>query len=229
MQTRLALALALIACLSASAAWWQARFDRRTEAALAQLKQSEPSIQEAQTAALNFFNVDPDTLSSMRTRAAWKNLLPSLSVRYRQGTDDADVQVRDLQTVGDEVAQRTNALADAQEFQVSGSWNLPKLMFNPEVLDVSSVAVLQEGVIKNVTRLYYTRRRLQVDLILNPPADAATRLSKSLRIEELTATLDALTGNLFTKRQRAAAARGGMGGMDDMGGAPPSTDPFIAR
>ena len=64
---------------------------------------------------------------------------------------------------------------------------------------MSSLAALQEGVLKEVTRLYYTRRRLQIDLIISDPRDPATRLSKELRIEQLTATLDALTNNLFAR------------------------------
>ena len=88
------------------------------------------------------------------------------------------------------------------EFQVGLRFNLPQLVFNSEVLDVGSLAILQEGVLKEVTRLYYTRRRLQIDLILNPPRDEATRLSKQLRIDELTSTLDAMTGELFTRRSR---------------------------
>ncbi len=60
---------------------------------------------------------------------------------------------------------------------------------------------------KEITRLYYTRRRLQVDLILNPPRDAPTKLSKELRVDELTATLDAMTGNLFTRRTEQVKKR----------------------
>jgi len=85
-----------------------------------------------------------------------------------------------------------------QEVQVGLRWDLPNLVFNPEVLDVGSLAILQESLLKEVTRLYYTRRRLQIDLILNPPNDPGTRISKELRIDELTSTLDAMTGELFS-------------------------------
>jgi hypothetical protein len=95
-----------------------------------------------------------------------------------------------------------SAEGKVQELQVGLSWNLPSLVFNAEVLDVGSLAVLQEGVLKEITRLYYTRRRLQIDLILNPPRDAQTELSKQLRIEELTSTLNAMTGNLFLKYEQ---------------------------
>ncbi|MCA9544850.1 MAG: hypothetical protein KC613_10685 [Myxococcales bacterium] len=222
MFSRLAI---LVLALSAAPALGQSRFSPHVEGALEDLKRTEPTIQEAQKAALAFFNVSPDTLSSMRGRAAWKAILPEVSVRYRTGLNTAESRDFALGSglSANEPAARSEAEGQLDEIQVAGTWNLPRLLFNSEVLDVSSVAVLQEGVLKNVTRLYYTRRRLQVDLILNPPRDAASRLSKELRIEELTATLDALTGNLFSRRKRAAAARGGMGGME-----PEARDRFVA-
>ncbi|MCB9537751.1 MAG: hypothetical protein H6704_15980 [Myxococcales bacterium] len=180
--------------------------DPRVQDTLEALK-LEPTIQQTQAAALQFFNIDPDTVSGMRTRAALKALLPTVegSVRVNDSTVDSDTI--DRINFSEDVPALVGATgADVFEYGVSARWNLPQLVFNSEVLDVSSLAVLQEGVLKEVTRLYYTRRRLQVDLALNPADDAATRLSKELRIEELTATLDAMTGNLFS-RQAARAAR----------------------
>ena len=69
---------------------------------------------------------------------------------------------------------------------------------------MASLAGLVEGILKESTRLYYMRKRLQVDMILKPPTDQATILSKQLRIEELTAMLDAMTGGWY---QRALDAQ----------------------
>ncbi|MBU0552148.1 hypothetical protein KKF91_05630 [Myxococcota bacterium] len=187
--------------------------DPEVQAALAELK-AEPSIQDVQAAALRFFNLDPSTVSSMRTRASFKALLPDVTVRYANRDSTVNANKFDLMLFpGEDPANIDDANAAAQEIQVSGTWSLSRLAFNPEVLDVGSLAVLQEGVLKEITRLYYTRRRLQVDLILDPPKDGATRLSKTLRIEEMTATLDAMTGNLFARYQarldRRDARRGG--------------------
>lgn len=174
--------------------------DPQVQDALAALKR-EPSIQQTQAAALQFFKIDPDTVSSMRSRANWKSLLPRVNVEYRQSTDTFSIDRANTQ-LQNEPFQFDDASGDLMELRAGGSWDLPRLVFNSEVLDVSSLAVLQEGVLKEVTRLYYTRRRLQVDLILNPPRDPASELSKTLRIEELTATLDAMTGNLFARNIR---------------------------
>lgn len=157
----------------------------------------EPTIQEAQKAALEFFRIDPDTVGSMRTRAGLKSLLPSLGSKYRYGASYVDLSKWDFIQYPDRVAGRDAADFTVNEVEVSASWDLSRLIFNPEVLDVSSLVVLQEGVLKEITRIYFTRRRLQVDMVLNPPTDPETKLSKELRIQELTSTLDAMTGNLF--------------------------------
>ena len=197
------IALPALLALPAPAGAQQRQFnDPEVQRGLEDLK-LEPSIQEAQAAALQFFNIDADTVSSIRTRAAWKAILPAVTGEIR--VNDARVDSRDIDVAGfsaTDPAAFGDTTADVFEYKVSARWNLPQLIFNSEVLDASSLAVLQEGVLKEVTRLYYTRRRLQVDLILSPPADPATQLGKELRIEELTATLDALTGNLFSTRAK---------------------------
>ena len=186
--------------------WAQSQFnDPRVQAALRALKQ-EPSIKEVHRAALKFYNAEPETIASMRTRAAWKSILPDVHVRYRQSGNDVNINKYDfIQGIPnrDFILGQDKSLGNVNEVQVSGSWSLSRLMFNPEVLDVASLAALQEGVLKEVTRLYYTRRRLQIDLILSNPKDPGTRLSKELRIEQLTATLDALTNNLLSRHMEA--------------------------
>lgn len=179
---------------SALAEDWSPMIQRQLDA----LKE-EPTVQKAQAAALSFFNISPSGVQSMRTRAAYKGLMPTVDARYRRNDTNLNVDTTNTVAVGPEAFLFDNVIGSADELQVGVRFNLPLLVFNAEVLDVGSLAVLQEGVLKEITRLYYTRRRLQIDLILNPPNDPATRMSKELRIEELTSTLDAMTGNLFTR------------------------------
>ena len=189
----------VLLCASASlapafAADWSPGVQRQLDA----LK-DEPSVQKAQAAGLAFFNIDVAAVQGMRSRASYKALMPSVNARYRLNDTKLNVDTTNIVAVGQDPFLFDNVTGQVNEFQVGVRWNLPLLVFNAEVLDVGSLAVLQEGVLKEITRLYYTRRRLQIDLILNPPADPSTRMSKELRIEELTSTLDAMTGNLFTR------------------------------
>lgn len=191
---------AIVMCALLLPLWAHAQgFSADVERALGELEK-EPSIQQTQTAALKFFAIDADGVSSMRSRAGWKSVLPVVGVKYRNNSSTVDGEQREtgegFTTKLDDVKGTVN------EFEVSGTWDLPRLVFNPETLDTASLVVLQEAVLKEITRIYYTRRRLQVDLVLNPPRDPATKLSKELRVQELTSTLDAMTGNLFTRYER---------------------------
>jgi hypothetical protein len=173
---------------------------------------SEPSIKEVQEAALKFYHADPDTVNSLRTRAQLKSLLPDVNVRFRTGNNRVYIDTFDYIT-GDPnglggtqkpyITQNDDSTGNAKELEFSGAWSFSRLMFNPEVLDVSSMAALQEGILKEVTRLYYTRRRLQIDLILSDPTDLEAILSKELRLEEVTANLNALTNNFLSNYQQS--------------------------
>lgn len=199
----LALLALLIPAIAPTRAEAQPRFPPAVQAKLDALK-DEPGIQQAQAAALAFFNVDPDSVEGMRSRAAIKGLMPQLEARYRQNRSDLAIESRNV-LVDEENFLYDDVAGTVHEFSVGARWNLPLLVFNAEVLDVGSLAVLQEGVLKEVTRLYFTRRRLQIDQILNPSDDPASALSKELRIAELTSTLDAMTGNLFSEAEARRA------------------------
>jgi hypothetical protein len=171
---------------------------------------SEPSVKEVQEAALRFYHADPETVNSLRSRAQLKSLLPDVNVRFRTGNNRVYIDTFDY-LQGDPNAgltgnknyrtQLDDSVGNAKELEISGAWSFSRLLFNPEVLDVSSMAALQEGILKEVTRLYYTRRRLQIDLILSDPNDLEAVLSKELRLEEVTANLNALTNNFLSSYQ----------------------------
>ena len=57
---------------------------------------------------------------------------------------------------------------------------------------------LRDDILDEVTNYYFERRRLQVELLESPPDDLRQRYKNQLRIHELTANLDALTGGYFT-------------------------------
>jgi len=176
----------------------------------------EPSCPEVQKEALAYFNINKARVNSFRRGASLKALMPVVEVSGGYVDSDLKEDTWDfLQT--DE--QWLDKLAGGSAWDARGklAWNLPQLVFNAEVLDVASLAGLVQSVLKEVTRLYYMRRRLQLDLILNPPGDEATRLTKELRLEELTALLDAMTGGYY---QKELEKRGLIGRADAVKGDP---------
>ena len=186
------------------------RASRSVSGRVAELKR-EPSVREVQEAALRYFKVNQDQVASMRGRAAWKALLPVTEVSGGYTRSDMDVDTMNLEFARDEPWVIRGAGGKAYEIRGKLAWNLPQLIFNAEELDVASLAGLMEGILKEATRLYFMRRRLQVDMILTPPTDQASLLTKELRLEELTGLIDAMTGGWFqrelAKRKKAGPRR----------------------
>lgn len=173
---------------------------------LLSLFRHEPSVREVQEAAVRHAGIDGARLDSWRGRSRWSAVAPELLAEYRRASA-AD------RTLGAQ-ASGTVDYSDLDledRYTARARWDLDRLVFNPDELRVSSEAMdvvqLRQAVIDQVTRLYFERRRQQVALLRSPP-DLETRLQLELRIEELAASLDGLTGGWFSARLRDDAGEG---------------------
>jgi len=157
----------------------------------------EPCIRRVQRAAIGRANVSAGLarrwLRRVR-RAAW---LPSLQlgagahVRRDKGLDQK-AGTADLFQEG---------AANQITYEIKLSWDLPRLIFDPNELKVireaQRIAELRDQIVAQVTRLYFERRRLQLLEVLRPVLTPRAALRRQLRIAELTALLNSLTGGLF--------------------------------
>ena len=97
---------------------------------------------------------------------------------------------------------RRDVLDGLLDYHVVGSAmrEYPRLVFDRNELRVSReaqrLAGHREELLTRVAQLYYARRRMQVDAVLQPEAPAA--VDRALEIEELTAVLDGLTDNALS-------------------------------
>lgn len=172
----------------------------------------EPTIQQVQQWAGDYAGTNPATverwLRASRTFAA----LPQLTLEY-QFTDGFDqdfvyltVDGATVQVPDDELFPGlTDGGRDQQmDFLVRTRWDLNELVMSSERIRVigeaQDVAKLRDKVLSEVTRLYFERRRLQVEQLLSPKSDLMGQLKDHLRLAELTADLDATTGGRFSAR-----------------------------
>jgi hypothetical protein len=171
---------------------------------------NEPRIREVQLAAIRYYNVSPERISSLRSRTRSKALVPGISVGVTNSLSSFNLAVDDIVFRQRGIARFEDQTADFLGFTASASWGLDRLVFNAEELDVMSLIGIQDGIQREVTALYYVRRRLQIELELNPPTTLEARLSGRLRIEELTGLLDAYTGGFFSREiEKRTKRRGG--------------------
>lgn len=184
--------------------------DAEVDRILARFK-NEPNIQQVQEAALDYARANPSIIDSWRIRARLRGAAPVFRV-------DADVtpnreaqwtRTRTTDPLDDYVpppsstsTPRRDTLGTRATAGVQATWNLNRLIFDEEEPRVNREAVRlakqMDQVLDDITRRYFERRRLQVELEMNPPTDINDRVRKEIRLQELTADLDGMTGGWFS-------------------------------
>jgi hypothetical protein len=176
---------------------------------------SEPTVEELQRAAVRHAELEPERVRSWERRLRLAPLAPTLRVQVGRG-------VFDLASTTDAsgVTRLTVGARDEWQFQIAATWALDRLVFHPDELrlarEAQRVAARRERLVTDVAQLYYERRRLQLALAQAPPPDGSAA-GVRLRLEELSAILDGLTGGALG--QRGGDRRDG--GRPPEGGAQP--------
>src|SRR5690606_24889944 len=130
---------------------------------------NEPKVREVQVAAINYYNVSPERISSLRSRTRTHALVPGIRIVVTNSLSAFHLALDDIVFRERDTARFEDQNADFLGFTASASWALDRLVFNAEELDVMSLIGIQDGIQREVTALYYVRRRLQIELLLNPP------------------------------------------------------------
>jgi hypothetical protein len=159
---------------------------------------SEPSVATLQRAAAALADVEPERARSWLRRVRKAGLLPGLKVRVGRGMGGVQI-VHGL----DGIDQYVSTASDTWRFEIEADWALDRLLFDRNELRVSReaqrLAARREQLLNEVAQLYFARRRLQVDALVDPNASAEVTLDRRLQIEELTAILDGLTGGALSR------------------------------
>lgn len=159
---------------------------------------SEPGYQEVQKRAIEYAEVHPEKIAKWRRAAKRKALLPRLSFgidRDKSKEIHWDTTGSDTWIVGPD--------EEDTGWDITCTWDLGELVWNNDqtLIDVRSKLMVQlrDDVLDEVTHLYFERRRLQIELMQDPPKDVGELINKELRLQELTADIDAMTGGWFSR------------------------------
>ncbi len=184
---------------------------------------TEPSLPEVVLAALRFASMDAEAFVGLRTRARWSKVLPQLrtlaSVQYgTQTTAQYIVRAADNLPPGvDPTTDNTDIYGNATFSVVTPSqgldvfayatltWDLDQIVLNANELtlagDNTAYVDGQRRIINRVRELFVSRRRAMAELASTQrSADrkgTRKRVGDALKIDELTAELDAATGGMF--------------------------------
>jgi len=163
---------------------------------------NEPTITQVQEVAIRYAEVHPKKIQHWRRQAALQALLPVVDLGWDRK--------RSLDTNVDKGTFPKFQLLETEDrnagFDFSVKWELGNLIWNDDQtsIDVRSKLMVQlrDDIVNEVTRTYFERRRLQMALLTEPPDDQRVLADKELRLQELTAMLDGLTGGSFSKSLR---------------------------
>jgi hypothetical protein len=167
---------------------------------LARVAAGDPPIGEVQRAAADHDGVPPDRLKAWVARPRSAHWLPRITL-------EASRTERDTRVVGvtGTVESDYLRLNPSTQFGIRASWDLDQLVFSRDepaaAWTASRLIDRREERVRRATRLYFQRRRLLVQLALDPSREPAPRAERENQVDEITAELDELTGGLFSGRR----------------------------
>jgi hypothetical protein len=160
----------------------------------------EPAIREVQEAAIRYAEVHPDKINAWRRAASRKAFFPALSIGTDRG-EDLNVDI-DRGGTGDPDKFIIGPKEQTTDWHVDLSWDLSEIIWNGDQTSIDTrsklMVELRGDILNEVTHLYFERRRLQTEILLAPPKELPLRIEKELKLQELTADIDAMTGGFLT-------------------------------
>ncbi|MDP2654715.1 MAG: hypothetical protein Q8Q08_11890 [Candidatus Omnitrophota bacterium] len=157
----------------------------------------EPTVSEVQLLALEYADVSPQKIKRWQKAAQSSAWMPTLST----GLSRADTELFHWDSGGNPDSLLKGR--DYLDWSLSLSWDFSEVIWNPAQTSIDSraklMSELREDILDQVTRIYFERRRMQMELLLDAAADARSHLEREMRIAELTALLDAHTGGGFSR------------------------------
>ena len=182
------------------------------EAAIREIYEREPRLSDTINAVLKAFHVHQGDRSALRRKGNTRWLLPRVNLfgGIMDTQDAADLEptyLGNLTFQGERHVLERN-IGNGQPYGgVMLVWNLNDLVFDMEELTFGRVfstsARAYHGLKFETNRLFEERKRLIARIIVEQPQDRFEREALMLRLEELTAHLNALSGGLFEPSLKA--------------------------
>lgn len=167
---------------------------------------TEPTVQQVQAWTNEYARTSPEMVQAWARASRGFAALPKFQVEYYLRQDWGRDYLYDG-PVG-ELTSTPRTLDQGQQYRIllRSQWELSELVMSSDrirIINESQDAVkLRDKLLTQVTRLYFDRRRHQVEMLLNPRPSLEGQVEDELRLLELTAGLDALTGGEFSRSLR---------------------------
>ena len=161
---------------------------------------NEPTVLELQRVAIRYAEVNPDKIAIWRHQAAIRALMPQVSVGYN---NDIGNTISSSSSNG-----RTNFWIGPDDvssgWDFTAKWDLGDLVYNTAQTSIDSrsklMVELRNDIMEALNTAYFERKKLQRQLSRVTDKDNPAYTEREIRIEELTATIDGLTGGYLSRK-----------------------------
>lgn len=171
---------------------------------LLQLIEREPAVQTLQQEAIKYANVSNAKIKRWHSASRLRALVPDLSVGKDLDIDNNIHVDTASTTTPDAFVQGPDDRGKSTSIDLT--WNLGDFVWSSAQTSIDSreksMVELRDEILNEVTRLYFERRRAQIEFAMHPPEDPLEHMNAKLRIDELTANLDALTNGYLSRKLR---------------------------
>ena len=167
----------------------------------ASLKKSfdaEPSIKDVQKMAIRYSDTDKAKIDAWQRQSRIKALVPSVSAGVNRNAGEFFHW---------DTGPNPDVLEKGREYRdwdVSVRWDLADMIWSTNQTSIDSrsklTVELREQVLDQVTRLYFERRRIQIELASCRYTSSGERMAAEMRVDELTAHIDSYTGGEFSRK-----------------------------
>lgn len=159
---------------------------------------NEPTIRDVQQMAIEYANVDPKQINSWHNQSRAKAFFPTWTMGLSRA--DSDIYHWDTGANPDVLTKGR----DYVDWSTSLSWDFSDLIWSSDHTSIDSrsklMSELRQDILDQATRLYFERRRIQMELAAKAEMTMDLYIEKTIRLQELTALLDGLTGGEFSQR-----------------------------
>lgn len=167
-----------------------------------QLVKGEPSALEVHKAVIRYGNVKNSKIKRWHTASRLSSLFPRFSFgRSLTRTRNVDID-RGSTSTPDEFILGPDDLRQGWDMDLT--WDLTDFVYSSAQTSIDSreklMVELRNDLVAEATRIFYERKRLQLDIVFSPARSQQEQLGKLLRMDELTSLLDGMTNGFFSQK-----------------------------
>jgi len=163
---------------------------------------NEPKIEDVQKEALKYAHINNGRFESWISRAKNQAWLPKIYVKGQVRKKNKDDYTQDDLSLGS-FSDQGITVEDQSYIEAKAEFDLRELVFHPDELRVNKEILTsvkdRKKLLEYITKLYFDRRKNQINLVLNPPRSSKGLLNAKMKIIQQTSIIDALTNGYFSK------------------------------